>query len=121
MTQPAQPTTAPPRRRPPPRRIHVKRVERLTPLTVRVTFTGDELATYAWNGPAAHIKLAFPDAGQSEPIFPVPDGPRPTMRTFTPRRFDAAALELDVEFVLHGEGPASTWASQARSGQKLLV
>ena len=29
--------------------------------------------------------------------------------------------ELTVDFVLHGEGPASTWAAQAQVGQPMLI
>ncbi len=103
--------TAPPPRRPRVmRRVWVTRVERLSPRMVRVTFTGDDLHAFAWNGPAAHIKLIFPEDGQAEPAMPQPDGPRPTrIRTYTPRRFDPTVPELDVEFVLHGDGPASSW------------
>jgi NADPH-dependent ferric siderophore reductase len=54
--------------------------------------------------------LRFPD-----------DQPRPVMRTFTPRRFDAASTTLDVEFVLHDEGPASAWARQAAPGQHIAL
>ena len=96
--------------RPPPRTVEVKRVERITPRLVRVTFTGPELATFGWNGPAAHIKVIF--AGEA---------PNRVMRTYTPRRYDREALELDVDFVLHGAGPASDWASQAAPGQKLRI
>jgi NADPH-dependent ferric siderophore reductase len=104
------------------RRIKVTRVKQLTPHMVRVTFTGDDLAAFAWNGPAAHIKLVFPEDGQTEPSMPDPDGPRLTrIRTYTPRRFDASVPELDVEFVLHGVGPASNWAAQAQEGQVLVV
>jgi NADPH-dependent ferric siderophore reductase len=74
---------------------------------LRVTFTSPELEAFGWNGPAAHIKLIFPNSA--------------SMRTYTPRRFDAASRELDVDFVLHGEGPASEWASQAAVGQTLTV
>ena len=43
--------------------------------------------------------------------------PRPTIRTYTVRRFDATAGELDVDFVLHeGHGPAAAWARDARPG-----
>lgn len=112
----------PPRRRRVMRRVSVTRVERLSPRMVRVTFTGDDLGAFAWNGPAAHIKLIFPEDGQAEPPMPQPDGPRPTrVRTYTPRRFDPAVPELDVEFVLHGDGPASSWAAQARAGQVLVL
>jgi NADPH-dependent ferric siderophore reductase len=104
------------------RRVRVTRVEQLSPRMVRVTFTGDDLAAFGWNGPAAHIKLIFPEAGQAEPPMPEPDGPRSTrMRTYTPRRFDPAIPELDVDFVLHGDGPASSWAAQAQPGQALIL
>jgi NADPH-dependent ferric siderophore reductase len=97
--------------------VEVKRVVRLSPRMVRVTFTGSELATFGWNGPAAHIKVIFANEPPSVPGEP----PRRLMRTYTPRRFDRDALELDVEFVLHGEGPASTWASHAAPGQRLMI
>ena len=98
----------------------VKRVEHLTPRMVRVTFTSPELADFGWNGPAAHIKLIFGgSAAQTNPASS--EAPRPTMRTYTPRRFDREARELDVDFILHGEGPASTWASQAATGQTLTI
>lgn len=90
----------------------------------RVTFSGEDLATFAWSGPAAHIKIIFPEPGLGldTVAVPEPDGPRPaTTRTYTPRRFDADALTLDVDFVLHGHGPASAWAAQARIGQQLVM
>jgi NADPH-dependent ferric siderophore reductase len=96
----------------------VKRVQRLTPRMVRVTFTSPELADFAWNGPAAHIKLIFAPA---EPATPGAEAPRPTMRTYTPRRFDPRTHELEVDFILHGEGPASIWAEQAAVGQTLTI
>ncbi|HTX23475.1 MAG TPA: siderophore-interacting protein [Steroidobacteraceae bacterium] len=105
-------------------------MRRLTPRMVRVTFAGEELAGFGWNGPAAHIKLFFeaprdsaaPSAPPAAPgAPPEPEPMRATTRTYTPRRFDASARELDVEFVLHGEGPASAWAEQAAEGQSLLI
>lgn len=114
---------APPqRRRRVMRRVSVTRVEQLSPRMVCVTFTGDELGAFGWNGPAAHIKLIFPEEGQTEPPVSQPDGPRPTrVRTYTARRFDPTIPELDVEFVLHGDGPASTWAAHAQPGQVLML
>lgn len=41
------------------------------------------------------------------------------MRTFTVRRFEPASGELDIDFVLHGEGPASQWADLCRSPECL--
>jgi NADPH-dependent ferric siderophore reductase len=127
MTTDRSPTTEgadtpPPRRRRVMRRVRVTRVEQLSPRMVRATFSGDDLGAFVWSGPAAHIKLIFPEAGQTEALMPQPDEPRSTrMRTYTPRRFDPAVPELDVEFVLHGDGPASEWAAQAQEGQVLIL
>ena len=114
--------TPPARRRGPPRSVEVVRVQTLSPAMRRVTLKGASLADFPAHLPASYIKLIFPEPGQTEPVAPTADGPRPTnLRTYTPLRFDAAALEMDVDFVLHGEGPASTWAAQAAAGQKLLL
>jgi NADPH-dependent ferric siderophore reductase len=43
-------------------------------------------------------------------------GERIVRRRYTIRRFDAERQVLDVDFVLHGEGPAAQWAAQARPG-----
>lgn len=102
-------------------RVTVKSVEKLSANMVRVIFAGDELATFSWSGPASHIKLMLPEPGQSEPQLPTPDGPRPIMRTYTPRRFDSETRELEVEFFVHGDGPASIWAAQAAAGQKMII
>ena len=104
-----------PRPRKPRYAVEVRRVHRLSPHMVRVTFGGEALRSFEWNGPAAHIKLIF------GPAEPEPGAARPTMRTYTPRRFDPRGPELDVDFVIHGEGPASSWAAQASAGQALTV
>jgi len=93
---------------------------------VRVTLTGDALAGFGGDGPDRRIKMFFPVEGQDRPAVPRatsggplwPAGqPRPTIRTYTVRRFDATAGELDVDFVLHdGHGPAAAWARDARPG-----
>ena len=111
-----------PRKRRPPRRVQVSRVQLLSPAMRRITFTGAELEGFAVNDPASYMKLIFPEPGQSEPTRPLPDGPRAnTMRTYTPLAVRPEALEVDVDFVLHGEGPASTWAAQAQIGQVLFL
>ncbi len=48
--------------------------------------------------------------------FLLPDGTRPALRTLTPRRFRDDPPELDVEVVLHGDGPLSTWAETVEPG-----
>ena len=48
--------------------------------------------------------------------------PLPVLRTYTPRRFDPAGRELDIDFVLHDRGgTASTWARRARPGDRIVV
>jgi NADPH-dependent ferric siderophore reductase len=97
---------------------------------VRVTLTGGDLAGFASAAHDDHMKLFFPRPGEERPTMPVngPNGPvfpegfaRPPSRDYTPRRHDPAAAELDVDFILHGDGPGSTWASQGRPGQFLGV
>lgn len=109
------------------RRIEVAVVERLTDRYVRVTFTGEDLADFQSADPDDHMKLLFPPDPETElvlpgPGFTYPEGaPRPATRDYTPRAFDPAKRELVVDFVIHGEGPASNWAAQARPGQTLGV
>lgn len=93
--------------------VTVQSVQRLTPRMLRIVFGGPALAAFNWNGPAAHIKLIL---GTSED----PQA-RPLSRTYTPLHFDAQRLELTVDFVLHGAGPASTWAAQAEVGQPMII
>lgn len=129
MTAPEQ-QARPQRPRPQLRTVHVRRVERITPHMVRVTVGGADLAGFQPQVPGHHLKLFLPAPGQERPAMPTfgpngaeyPEGQeRPTVRTYTPRRFDADALELEIDFVLHGTGPASTWAEQAKPGDIVAV
>lgn len=123
-----------PRRVRPPAQWHlleVKRVQPLTPHMIRVTLTGDNMAEFAGSGPAAHVKILLPLPGQDRPVLPaldadgrrmdVPGVERPPVRTYTPRHFDAAANELDIDFLVHDAGPASAWASRAGPGNFLAA
>ena len=49
------------------------------------------------------------------------DQPRPIVRTYTPRAYDAETNTLEVQFLLHGEGPASEWAQRATPGDRLAI
>lgn len=102
--------------------MEVSRIQVLSPAMRRITLQGAELEGFAPAGPASYIKLIFPEPGQTEPTRPLPDGPRAvSMRTYTPLAVRPEAQEVDVDFVLHGEGPASTWAAQATLGQVLFL
>jgi NADPH-dependent ferric siderophore reductase len=124
QTQPAR------RVRPRPLLAEVTSVESLSPHMVRVVLTGDELEGFVSRGPAEHLKVNFPGPGEAKIDLPEwgPEGPilaegqqRPVNRTYTPRSWDPDARLLTVDFLLHGEGPGSTWAAQARPGQVVAV
>lgn len=113
-----------------PRLAEVVRVQRLTPHMARVVFSGEGLEGFATRGAAEHLKVNFPPPGESRLVLPEwgPEGPilragqqRLLNRTYTPRRWDGQTGELTVDFLLHGEGPGSTWAEQARPGQVVAV
>ena len=95
----------------------------------RVTVAGSELEGLAVEQPAASVRLLLPSSGSHELVMPswngneflLPDGRRPTIRTFTPRRLDRDALELDLEIVVHGGGLASEWADAAEPGDVAAV
>jgi NADPH-dependent ferric siderophore reductase len=101
-------------------RVVAREVRQLSPRIQQVTFEGADLADFLWPGPAAHLKLVFPEPGQHTVPLPEPDV-RPTSRTYTPRRFDAATHRLDIDFVLHGAGPGSNWAARAAVGDQLVM
>jgi len=108
------------------RRLEVLRVTDLTPRMRRITLGGAELAGFASVGTDDHIKLLFACTPEEQQAIDARNlgrdgGARPTMREYTPRRIDLANLELDIDFVLHGDGPASTWAAQAAPGQTLDI
>ncbi|MGH3209833.1 MAG: siderophore-interacting protein [Trebonia sp.] len=132
MTTPASAATpaGPQRRRKPPKRVEVVSVSTIAPRLVSVLVTGEDLDGFADAAPTSHLKVFLPAEGQDAPSLPeyTPDGaasadegPRPTVRTYTPRAYDPATKTLEIQFLLHGEGPASAWAQQAKPGDKLAV
>jgi NADPH-dependent ferric siderophore reductase len=112
------------------RRLTVREVQHLTPKMIRVTVGGDELAGFLTMGFDDHVKVFFPPSGSGELVVPTmgPDGPvypegapRPALRDYTPRHYDAAAGVLHLDFVIHEAGPATTWAAQVTPGQPLGI
>ena len=123
------------------RTLEVLRVEDITPGMRRVTLGGAQLAAHvAENGlPVAAFRsdgfddefkifLQHPDA--PSPVVPVqadgvlnwPRGDsRLLFRTYTARRWDPIAGELDIDFVRHGVGPATTWASRVQPGESVHI
>jgi NADPH-dependent ferric siderophore reductase len=121
-----------PRRRKPPRRVTVTSVSKLAPRLVSVLVSGDELDGFTDAAPTSHLKLFLPPAGADKLLLPEqgPDGSqvwnhdeslRPVVRTYTPRRYNPASKTLEIQVVLHGEGPASEWAQQVGFGDEVAV
>ena len=87
---------------------------------VRITVGGDDLTGFISAAHDDHVKLFFPPPGEEKPLMPTPSpngpiypegAPRPAARDYTPRRYDALANTLAIDFVLHGDGPATSWAA----------
>ena len=109
------------------RKLEVLRVVDLTPRMRRITVGGPQLAGFVSLGSDDHVKLFFPQTAEEQTALETLElgagqkGNMPPMRDYTPRRIDLDTLELDIDFVLHGDGPAATWAAQATPGQYLHI
>lgn len=120
------------------REVEVRRVVDVTPGMRRVTLGGEQLDAFmtvnghprpAFSSPGFDddIRLFFPYPGESTPVLPIPQevgvvipkDPRPLNRVYSVRRWDPGARELDVDFVKHGVGIATTWAYRARVGDRI--
>ena len=98
----------------------------LTPHLIRITLSGD-FDGFQSPGFDDHVKLFFPDPVTGVLALPaignppVPGAIKPLMRDYTPRRFDALAQTLDIEFALHDSGPATKWALSAEVGDTITL
>jgi len=113
--------------------LQLKQRITLSPSLTRLVFTGRDAGAMASLAPDQRVKLFFPAPDGSLPALPdgahwkaahsaLPPQQRPPMRTYTIRALRPEALEVDVDFVLHGvNGPASAWATQARVGDPLQM
>ncbi|MDF0531173.1 siderophore-interacting protein [Tsukamurella sp. 8F] len=120
------------------REVEVVRTTDVSPGMRRVTLGGVELGAFTsanghpqppFTSPAFDddIRLLFPYPGASEAVLPVQNGagltfprePRPLAKVYTVRRWDAESGELDVDFVRHGVGVATTWAYRAEPGDRI--
>jgi len=95
----------------------------------RVTLCGPDLEGLRVTQPASSIRVLLPTAEAHGLVLPrwngneflLPDGARPAMRTFTPRRLDIESLELDVDIVIHDGGLASRWVVSAEPGDPVAI
>jgi NADPH-dependent ferric siderophore reductase len=108
--------------------LTVAAVTQVTPSVRRVLLSGTEAAVAA-AGPTVNVLV--PRVGDLAPRWPHvardgrivwPDGAHGvSLRSYTARRQDPAAGEVEMDFVLHGDGPAAAWAGAAEVGALLGV
>ena len=82
----------------------------VTPRMLRVNFHCNELSDFESPSADDHVKL----------LFQTPDG-QEVMRDFTPRAWSKERGSLAIEFAMHDEGPAASWARQAKPGEELRL
>jgi NADPH-dependent ferric siderophore reductase len=108
--------------------LTVRAVTDVTPSVRRVLLTGSPDAVAA-AGPT--VNLLVPRVADAHPHWPRiqrdgrivwPQGSHGVaLRSYTARRQDPTAGEIEIDFVLHGDGPAAAWAAAARPGAVLAV
>jgi NADPH-dependent ferric siderophore reductase len=106
--------------------LTVAAVSDVTPSVRRVVLTGSPAAVSA-AGPT--VSLLVPRVGDPAPHWPRvakdgrivwPDGPHGvSLRSYTARRQDPLTGQVEIDFVLHGDGPAAAWAAAAAPGAAL--
>lgn len=104
-----------------PRALTVTRVEDLTPTYRRITLAGD-FSDFESLGPDDHLRIFPVPAGtvlSDDPETRVAEMREHPSREYTPVAWDAGSLTLD--FVIHGDGPASDWAATAEVGSLAAV
>lgn len=120
------------------REVEVLRIADITPGMRRITLTGARLGAFTCDNGCPHpdfrspgfddsIRLMFPYPGEGEPVLPsqrangvvIPKDRRPLAKAYTVRRHDPATRELDIDFVKHGTGTATTWAYRAEPGDRI--
>lgn len=96
------------------RTLTVRSIEHVTPNMARILLEGADLDGFLSLSPDDHVKL----------FFPIPGSDEAEKRDYTPRRHDAAAGTLTLDFALHdpaGAGPATRWALSAKVGDTLQM
>jgi NADPH-dependent ferric siderophore reductase len=116
--------------------VDVVRSERISPNFVRVTVGGEQLAPMPNHGYDHWFRLFLPqENGDTSFALPsrvdmigylkylrMPGATRPHLRNYTVRAFRPGALELDIDFVVHGDdGVATRWATRAKPGDTVAL
>lgn len=118
----------------------VARTQRITPHMIRVTFAGEDLDKFEYQGFDQWFRLAIPvsDGARLDKVptkfgfggllkfLTLPKDSRPVIRNYTVRDFrrdaETGEVEMDVDFVIHGDsGIAGPWAESAQPGAPVAM
>lgn len=116
--------------------VDVVRTERISPNFIRVTLGGEQLGPLPDHGFDHWFRMFLPqEEGETSFALPervdligymkylrMPSATRPHLRNYTVRDFRPGELELDVDFVVHGDqGVATRWVQRARPGDTVAL
>jgi len=100
----------------------------ITPSVRRITLSGSPEAVAATE---PTLSLLVPRVGDDDPAWPSvardgrivwPLGAHGvSLRSYTARQQDAVSGSVEIDFVLHGDGPAASWAAAAAPGSRVAV
>ncbi|WP_430784114.1 siderophore-interacting protein [Actinoplanes sp. G11-F43] len=106
----------------------VSAITDLGPRMRRITLCGPGLAGFPTHHFDDHVKIIFPgpDGVRRDPVpnrRQMLDWPRPLppSRSYTVRRHDPVRHEIDLDFVLHDGGLASTWVRGVTVGEPVTI
>jgi NADPH-dependent ferric siderophore reductase len=109
---------------------------RISPHFVRVTIGGERLREWRHVGFDQWFRLAVPTSGDTRfdnladtfdmagylKYLMLPRATRPVIRNYTVREFRPEYLEMDIDFVVHGDGGvAGPWAAGIPVGQEVAL
>lgn len=93
------------------RNLTVVKTQQISPNMLRVTLAGNALKDFPEGLEGGYVKVLLKE--------------EKLKRSYTIRAFRAEALELDLDFVLHGDndeaGPASDWAANVSIGENIKI
>lgn len=100
-----------------PRLLDFVRKKYVSKNLLRVTLTGEDLIGFPEDQNGSHIKVFFPNQASGILQLPIREGDKviwpehkPVPRAYTVRQYRAQSNELDIDFVVHGEGtPGGGW------------
>ena len=99
--------------------------QKLSPNMFRISLGGEALNDFPEGQESGYVKLVFPkisDSGDKNGGFGFLKSKKNLMRSYTIRKFNADAYQLDLDVVVHGDnGPASAWAIKVAPGEEITV